>query len=864
MKNKVQKICIALLILLFFFANEISINAFVTEDGKQASLVRIDRVISSSQSLVGKEETITYNLTGDTIIYDPPKDIALVVDVSGSMDNDLNDNSTSVTANKKISMLKAAVRNFVAKWKDRDVNICIVPFSYYVSTTPTLISMKDADCLTKLQTKIDALTPTGNTNIGDGMRVAYRTLLSSPNTDAMKYIVTLTDGQPNEFSITSKNPLNTAYYTGSGIIASNRYMGDSGSQTGLKYVTNSIGPMVLGDAKFKSYMIGFATGSSMTTNLNSMCTSMGITKKQPSGNYFYSAASQTELNLTYSDISQAIANDVPFTSAAFTDILPEGVEIPAQMMDELSADGFTINENYVVNGIARTLISKSLSGILSLARKYPQATTSPQDHVYQLKPLSYKVKIIYTTSGVKIFEKLDVTVNYDDPFYNNIHYVAKGESDFTVNVDQPVTAINVSNTVVFAGQSGGINANVLPNSFPQVAKNRNIKAWKVVKELNLLGGTTALNVIGDISSNDVTDSLNSTCKINGVLPGIIYIQAETEGTDLDGNTMKNSTDMGVVSVIDATLDNITIRLGDSVHIVRHDLIPNSAKTKTLVYSNWRSEDTNVVSVDSSGRVTGKRLTGLPVNSVEIPVRILVDATYNESLPDGSILNITKTISCLVNVAQPVTGIKLEDTILIAGSPAILTAEVSPDDAYDRSVKNWSIISAKDVNGINKSVALLMDSSPVVNPVTGISNSLIVNPKSPGIVVLRAESNGTDNDTPTPNTKITSPDANIYIIDSDCKPITIPIWGTGNIILNSYIPSGLNGNIKIISVTSENNNIAVTQYNSASKKYTIKGKMVGTVQMNVKIQYCFEDNSPSGLEKSLKCTVTVKKASVDIN
>ena len=765
MKNKIQKGFIALLVLLFFFSNEIYVNAYMTEDGKEATLVKIDRVISSSQSLVGKEETITYNLTGDTILYDPPKDIALVVDVSGSMDNDLNDKSTSVTANKKITMLKTAVTNFVAKWKDRNVNICIVPFSYYVSSTPTLISMKDTDCLTKLQTQINALLSNGNTNIGDGMRVAYKTLLNSPNTDANKYVVTLTDGEPNEFSITSKSPLNTAYFTGSGIIPSNRYMGDSGSQTGLKYVTTSIGPMIFGDVRFKSYMIGFATVSTLTANLNSMCTALGINKKQPSGNYFYSATSQTELNSTYSDISQAIANDVPFTSAVFTDVLPEGVSIPAQMIDELRTDNFVIDENYVVNGITRTLLSKSLSGILSLTRKYPQATTSPQDHVYQLKPLSYVVKIIYTTSGVKNFEKLDVSVNYNDPFYNNIQYISNGASDFIVNVDQPVSAINVSNTVVFAEQNSGIIASVLPNSPPQVAKDRNIKAWKVVNELNLSGNTAALNEIGFISDPDVPDSLNSTRKIQGLLPGTIYIQAETEGTDLNGNTIKNSTDMGVVSVIDAALDNITIRLGETAQLTKHEFIPNSAKTKSLQFSNWRSDDTNTVIVDSSGKVTGKMLTGLPINPVEMPVKILADATYSESLPDGGTFSITKTISCLVKVAQPVADIKLDDRVLIVGSPVTLTAKVSPDDAYDRSVKNWSVISAKDISGVYKDASLLFESAPLVNPVTGISDSLAVNPKGPGVVVLRAESNGTDDDIPTPNTKITSPDANIYIIDA---------------------------------------------------------------------------------------------------
>ena len=95
-------------------------------------------------------------------------------------------------------------------------------------------------------------------------------------------------------------------------------------------------------------------------------------------------------------------------------------------------------------------------------------------------------------------------------------------------------------------------------------------------------------------------------------------------------------------------------------------------------------------------------------------------------------------------------------------------------------------------------------------------------------------------------------------------MTIPIWGTGNIILNSYIPNGLAGNFKILSVTSENSNIAAVQYNSISKMYTVKGKSLGIIQMNVQVQYYDSDNSPTGLEKSFKFNVTVNNASIDIN
>jgi len=142
--------------------------------------------------------------------------------------------------------------------------------------------------------------------------------------------------------------------------------------------------------------------------------------------------------------------------------------------------------------------------------------------------------------------------------------------------------------------------------------------------------------------------------------------------------------------------------------------------------------------------------------------------------------------------------------------------------------------------------------------------LSIDPKGSGTVVIQAESNGTDDGSPTPNTKITNPNANIYIIDSTCNPMTIPIWGTGNVILNSYIPLGLTGTIKILSVTSGNSNIAAVQYNGNTKTYTIKGKALGTVQMEIQVQYYNTDGSPSGLKKSLEGTVTVNSANIDIN
>ena len=172
-------------------------TASVNEDGKSYT-------ISMEAWATGKTTTSTTTV---------PLDIALVLDVSGSMDDPF-----AGTRQKKIDALKTAVNGFIegVAAKSPDSNISIVKFAgemaYWVGNdtywdsghrynytqivrklTPAGTGMSD------LKAAVSSLKPAGATPADYGMQLASGELASSTSGNS-KVVVMFTDGEPNYYS----------------------------------------------------------------------------------------------------------------------------------------------------------------------------------------------------------------------------------------------------------------------------------------------------------------------------------------------------------------------------------------------------------------------------------------------------------------------------------------------------------------------------------------------------------------------------------------------------------------------------------------------------------------------------------------
>jgi len=113
----------------------------------------------------------------------PPMEIALVVDTSGSM------------AGAKIDNARTAAKTLVSSLKDGDI-VALDAFSDSARTVvpPTrLDAMSRADILNK----ISGLTPSGSTNMFDGLTLGEGQVAAAPATHPLRRVVVISDGIAN-------------------------------------------------------------------------------------------------------------------------------------------------------------------------------------------------------------------------------------------------------------------------------------------------------------------------------------------------------------------------------------------------------------------------------------------------------------------------------------------------------------------------------------------------------------------------------------------------------------------------------------------------------------------------------------------
>lgn len=186
-----------------------------------------------------------------------PVDVVLVLDQSGSMAYDFNGNSTNNDTSRRQYAMKQAVNQFIGAVADKydaeksDHRISIVTFGSDASVLQGWTPVSQ-DGKKTLQGEITGLpsTPSGATNVGDGMKQA-ETLMGSgynytgSNTTRQKVVVVFTDGVPTTQSDFNTTVANTA-------IKSAKTLKDSGATVYSVGIFNGAKPEQLyGDSGFK-------------------------------------------------------------------------------------------------------------------------------------------------------------------------------------------------------------------------------------------------------------------------------------------------------------------------------------------------------------------------------------------------------------------------------------------------------------------------------------------------------------------------------------------------------------------------------------------------------------------------------------
>lgn len=254
--------------------------------------------------------------TGKTTTQEKPQplDIALVLDVSGSMDDPF-----AGTYQKKIDALKTAVNGFIEGVAENspESNISIVKFAgkmtdkvgndtyregrYHYNYTQIVTTLTPAKTgKDTLKAAVNGLQAAGATSADYGMQLASTALQSATNP---KVVVMFTDGKPNhdsgfDYSVAaevvntakSMKASNTTIYT-VGVFDStddqdiNTYM----SSTSSNYPTASA-------VVTRDWLLGYVNGWNVTAGGSN------------SGKYYKTASSAAELNNIFETISQDISS----------------------------------------------------------------------------------------------------------------------------------------------------------------------------------------------------------------------------------------------------------------------------------------------------------------------------------------------------------------------------------------------------------------------------------------------------------------------------------------------------------------------------------------------------------------------------
>ena len=320
----------------------------------------------------GANDTYTLNLnvtgkrssTSQTVSQ--PVDIALVLDVSGSMSETMGETT-------KLAALKKAAKEFLTNTANKNaaiadngnkIRVSLVKFASTKRDTTgndrydswdgkrnyTQIVNNLTDNMNTLSASVDALQAGGATRADYGLEKA-NAVLAGARANAKKVVVFFTDGEPNSHSGFDGGVANTA-------VKNAKTLKDSGTTVYSVGVFSKADPSDT-SGKFNAYM------NAVSSNYPNATTYRNLGTKVDGGNYYMIASNSEGLSKVFEDIQQTITTTNGYTGVTIQDTLSEYADFadadPAKTAKVVTDDDtdVTAQWNITVNGRTITASPKN-------------------------------------------------------------------------------------------------------------------------------------------------------------------------------------------------------------------------------------------------------------------------------------------------------------------------------------------------------------------------------------------------------------------------------------------------------------------------------------------------------------------------
>lgn len=306
---------------------------YIEENGHGGTVTKDGLVMSKTIEKTGDGRfllTLEAYATGSTTTTTStkPVDIVLVLDVSGSMDDPINE----YYSQNKIDALKDAVNGFIDKVAEKSPNssIAVVKFASdkeydvgngynesgynYSQIVQNLTAVNEAGA-NSLKAAVNQLTAAGATRADYGMQHAQTIVNGAMGNGRQKVVIMFTDGQPNTWQGFSTTVAKDA-------IKASRSIKDAGATV---YTIGCFGTTPSDNSNIDKYMNRVSSNYPDATNMNNG--TRGV------GDYYKTVSSAADLNNIFQDISHTIGGTT--VTLGSTSVLRDVI-----------SDSFTLPEGY--------------------------------------------------------------------------------------------------------------------------------------------------------------------------------------------------------------------------------------------------------------------------------------------------------------------------------------------------------------------------------------------------------------------------------------------------------------------------------------------------------------------------------------
>lgn len=320
----------------------------------------------------GANDTYTLNLnvtgkrssTSQTVSQ--PVDIALVLDVSGSMSETMGETT-------KLAALKKAAKEFLTNTANKNaaiadngnkIRVSLVKFASTKRDTTgndrydswdgkrnyTQIVNNLTDNMNTLSASVDALQAGGATRADYGLEKA-NAVLAGARANAKKVVVFFTDGEPNSHSGFDGGVANTA-------VKNAKTLKDSGTTIYSVGVFSKADPSDT-SGKFNAYM------NAVSSNYPNATTYRNLGTRVDGGNYYMIASNSEGLSKVFEDIQQTITTTNGYTGVTIQDTLSEYADFadadPAKTAKVVTDDDTDVTAQWNIKVNGNTIIASPKS-----------------------------------------------------------------------------------------------------------------------------------------------------------------------------------------------------------------------------------------------------------------------------------------------------------------------------------------------------------------------------------------------------------------------------------------------------------------------------------------------------------------------